>query len=329
MSWPTVDDTVGWAILEAFAPLLAENPKTAALSLRVARRFVARQVSVTVDVAATLAARAKWRLFDEAIVGRFNEPVPLYRVFDETELKHIVSSGRITGGSYSVAPERAHGASWGYNIDHIVDLGNNQRGKRLGQHIYIAKIDGFDETFLHLSPGIEFDPQGPPEQPAKMDPERCNPGLGCSILIKAADAEGFFKVDPSGQIHKMSLADLRKEAEEFASKDDPKEEAPAQPSEDFRDPEWGLKPKDKFIVTKGSKGVGVEIRSPGIVKDVRQRKGEREVLVTLWFSYPRKFPDGRWTRDNLTLYVTHPNRLSDREVPLLDARGSRILIRKR
>lgn len=309
------------------------GPSPTSLAHRVAARFIqARQVSVMVDVKETLEARKKWPLFDEAVVGRFDAPVPLYRVFDETELKHVISSGKITGGSYSVAPERAHGASWGYNIDAVINMGNTLRGNRLGNRIYLAKIDGFDEKFLHLSPGIEFDPQGPPEQPAKMDPEKCNPGLGCSIFIKAANVEDFFKVEPNGQIQKMSLAELREEAEGLSAKETPAE-TPAAPPEDVRDSSWGLQPRDKFVVTKGSSKIGIGVRNYGVVKDVWQpgkdlANRDFRVNVSLAFTWPFNLY-GRKQVNRVTLWAMHPNRLKDPEVALLDSSGNRILVRKR
>lgn len=104
-------------------------------------------------------------------------------------------------------------------------------------------------------------------------------------------------------------------------------EGPREEIQWSRDPSWGLVPGMKFKVTKGSRDLGIAAHATGQVKDVKQAPGEREVRVTLWFPYPRKTPH-TWTRDPITLYATHANRLNDAEVALLDARGRRVLLRK-
>lgn len=365
------------------------------LAQRVAARYkLARQVRVLVDVPATLEARRKWPAYGTSVVGTFDEGLALYRVFDETELKHIVSSGRITGGSYSVAPERSHGASWGHNITQVINMGNQLRGGRLGDRIYLAKIDGFDQKFLHLDPNIDFDQDGPTEQPARMNPDKCNPGLGCSIFVDTADVEDFYKVHPNGQVSRMTAAELSEEDKlpiKIKEVPDPpgtqtvegqkvvirskgskwfaylledgrlgraigtnattEEDAvtlagmairmrPSRPIqmdqsildqrrrhdkmfEPDEDPEkvrggFGLKPRDKVFVLKGSRRLKILSRETLVVADVYQRKGERPVIVKLLV---RGKP--------VALHAIHPNRLKDTEVSLLDGFGGKILVQKK
>jgi len=260
------------------------------------------------------------------IVGRFDSSVAMYRIFDDRELQHILSTGRITGGQFAIRAEREHGASWGSNITEVINWGNGQRGKRLGSRLYLAKLDALDAGFAHLDPGVKIDPNGPDEQRVSFDQARCNTGIGCSFIGIGVGDVDFFRVEESGQISRMTLAELKAEVKE-PEKAPP--EAQEAPPKELRDPAWGLKPKDKVVVTKGSRGLGIGTRSPAIVKDVWQRAGEREVMVKLFFPYPRKFPDGRWTRDDLTLYAMHPNRLGDNEVALMNSRHDRILVRKK
>lgn len=182
-------------------------------ALRVAHRFIAAgSVRVVVDVPATLSARKKYPLFTSMVIARFDQAFALYRAFDGRELKHILSSGRITGGSYSVKAERDHGASWGHNISEIVPWANNQRGGRLGTDLYLAKLDGFDQVFMHLDPEFDIDPNGPPEQEAVMRGDRCNTGIGCSVLNVSADDCEFYRIRPDNQIERMTLSELRREA---------------------------------------------------------------------------------------------------------------------
>ena len=295
------------------------------LAHRVAHRYrLARSINILVDVPATLEARRKYPSFDELIVALFDDSFPLYRIFDGNELRHILTSGKITGGQYSVKAEREHGASWGYNIDEVVTWGNGQRGKRLGNELYLAKIDAIDKRFAHLGPNIGFDPSGPALQSSKMDASRCRTGLGCSVIdVHTQDVDNFWKVDPAGQLRAMTLAELKADLKEIPEPAPAPEPAP-EPEEEF-----ALKPKDKFVVVKGSRALGIEARNRGTVRKVKRDESDRRVWVTMDFTYPLKPQDQMWHRKPVTLYAIHANRLADHEIALMNSRGDRILIRKR
>jgi len=164
-----------------------------------------REIVVVADRNATLGARDRWPMFNEAVVGRFDTPFPLYRVLDGTELERILADGKVTGGRYAAAPERAHGASWGYDVSAVIQGGLRQSGGRLGPDLYVAKIDAFDRRFFHLSPGFDIDPAGPEEQERAMDAGRCNWGLGCSVVDVRPDDTDFelYELDAHGQLHRM------------------------------------------------------------------------------------------------------------------------------
>ena len=183
------------------------------LAARVFERYVsASSVRVLIDRDATLAARAKYSLFTDMIVGTFDQQISLYRIFDDKELRHILSTGKITGGQFSVKAERDHGASWGWNVTEVITWGNGQRGKRLGPELYLAKIDAFDKQFAHVGPELPFDPAGAAEQPVTMPREVCRTGVGCSVIdITTADVDSFAKVSPDGQLSRMTLSDLKGE----------------------------------------------------------------------------------------------------------------------
>jgi len=172
-------------------------------------RRIAAGARVVVDVPETMRARERFSMFPDMVVAEFDSSVALYRVFDGEELARILKGGKITGGQYAAKPERAYGASWGHNITQVVRMGNQLRGKRLGEHIYLAKVDGIGLRFAHLDPKIEFDPDGPPKQPASFNPSVCNPGLGCSIMADAGDVDDWYEVRPDGQIERRSVAELR------------------------------------------------------------------------------------------------------------------------
>jgi hypothetical protein len=294
------------------------------IASRVAQRYLAATgaVRIVVDVPATLNARRKYLNFEAIVIARFDQSVSLYRIFDEQEMQHIVRSGRITGGTYAAKPERDHGASWATNVSAVIEWGNRVRGKRLGEKLYLAKIDALDKRFAHLDPEVSFDPFGPDEQIAMMRADRCNLGLGCSVIdVVAADAD-FFEVDVHGQMHRLKLSEVSIVPEATGGKvTSPLNKTP-------RD-DLGLRPGDMLKITKGSVGLGVAIRSTTKVMAVWQVQGENVVFVKLHFYYPRKFRDGTWVRDPLVLYATHPNRLGDLEVALLSSKGDRILARKK
>jgi hypothetical protein len=111
---------------------------------------------------------------------------------------------------YAVPAERAHGASWGENINEIIGWGNRQRGRRLGDDLFLAKLDAYDRKFFHLEvKGTEFDPAGPETQVITFPAERCDVGLGCSVLDADLSDVELFKVDPDGQIHGMTMQEAR------------------------------------------------------------------------------------------------------------------------
>lgn len=173
--------------------------------------FPSSGVRVVIDVPATLKARTKYAMFPDLVVARFDQAAAMYRIFDEDELRHIVATGRITGGSYAIKAERDHGASWGSDISQVIRWGNGQRGGRLGSKLFLAKLDAFDYAFAHLDPGITFDPDGPDEQVASFDVGKCTTGLGCSMMNVSADDVDVYRVDPNGRIERTTWGELRSE----------------------------------------------------------------------------------------------------------------------
>lgn len=298
------------------------------LVARVARRFIAGRVPITIDTAETLSARKRFPLFTGIVVGTFEGSLALYRAFDGPELKRILRTGKITGGKYSAAPERAYGASWGHNITEVIRGLNSERGRRLGADLYLAKIDGLDQRFAHLSPEVEFDPEGPPFQKASLDASVCNVGLGCSVFVEVHDVDAFYLVRPDHQIEPLKLPELKARVEHIELEED--EPVKKQP-ERVRGT-YPVKPRDKFKVDKGSTKLGINANNSGTVVDVYQydtwlEEGDRRVWVALAFTWPLKNGD----RSRRTLYATHTNRLQDFDAAglKLHGTGGHIVIRRR
>lgn len=286
---------------------------------------------VVVDVDATLRARERYPLFGEIIVGTFEQSASLYRLFDGEELGRVLASGKLTGGNYSVKPEREHGASWGHDVSAIIRWGNSQRGGRLGKKLFLAKIDTLDRRFAHLGPGFDIDPSGPLEQSFSMPMTTCNLALGCSVMnVDVDDVDVFYRVREDGQIERLSYTELKAAVQpEADTTPDVEAPSPKQETPEKIRGDWALKPKDKVQVTKGSTRLGIAIRNTGSVRDVWQMPGDSRTYVTLSFVWPLKPSTGSWHGKPITLFAMHPNRLSDSEIPLLNSRGDRILIRKR
>lgn len=364
------------------------------VATRIVRRFLASHIKVIVDVPETLDARRKFPAHPEAVIASFASPITLYRIFDGEEMVRILSTGKITGGTYSVKAERSHGASWGSDMESVIRWGNNLRGKRLGDDLFLARLHASGKKFFHLDPEIrDIDPNGPSTQTMGMDANRINLSLGASVMDVSLGDVDLSLVHPDGRVEPLSAndaksyvnkrvtkdVDLRKVHDKFyqgsifgvdvriyaegdfwkvflnddrqivsgaKTKDDaielaqmsikirPDKPVPMDGSilEQKRryekhfdvgdDPNkvrgnYALKPKDRVTVIKGSSKIGIKTYSKLIVADVYQVKGERAVTV--------KVLDGSRP---IVLYATHPNRLGDKEIALLDSRGSRILVTK-
>jgi len=363
-----------------------------AMSVRVASRFAGR-IPILVDVASTIEVRRKHPSHPEAVSATFTGPVILYRIFDGEELSRALKAGKITGGTYAVKAEREVGASWGTNLSEIVRWGNSQRGKRLGEDLFVARLNAARKRFLHLNPEIDpIDPTGAAEQIRSMDASRINLGLGASVADVSIQNVGLFKVQLDGRVDAISpmeaqsyvglrsklevdlravnsqlyqgsilgvdvriwdkggrwgayLNDDRQIATNAATKDDAIELAkmairmnPSRPvqmdgailaqrrkyDQNFvadEDPKkvrgnFKVRPRDRVEVVKGAPGVGIKAREKLTVADVYQLQGEREVRVKLLAG-----------NRPVLLYAIHPNRLMDPEIPLLDSRGHRVLVR--
>jgi hypothetical protein len=353
----------------------------------------ANAIKITIDRDATNKARQQFPSMTDQIVGTFESPVKMYRIFDGEELSRILRTGRITGGTYSAKAERTHGASWGHNITEVIEIGNKLRGKRYGDDLFLARLDAMGVRFHHLNPKVPFDPNGPPHQSGVMEDSACCFGLGCSMIVGLEDVD-LFVVHSNHQMDPISTEEARNYVEkrpkkdvdlreinpqlyqgsildhdvrvwltdgkwqvilnddrvivnDAPTKDDAIETAkigirlrPGKPVptsyqillrkkkyekhfEQDEDPnkirgDFSLKPRDRVLVEKGSRGLNIPAHSSATVADVYQRTGDRTVTVKLIIG-----------DRPVSLYAQHPNRLGDPEIALMNSGGDRILIRKK
>lgn len=366
------------------------------IAQRVATRYLlASNIRILVDVPATKAVRERFSGHPEGVIAEFDSGLNLYRIFDGGELARIMSTGKITGGTYSVKAERAHGASWGENINQLVAWGNRERGKRLDDDIFLAKLDAIGFKFYHMDPEIgPIDFNGPDKQALPMNRSRIYLGTGASVMgVSLGDVE-LYRVDPDGQIHRLSPSEAKALVNKRPSKDVVLREIHAQlyqgsilgvdvrvwqdrgswvvllnddraivkgaktkddaielakmgikvnPSRPVAMPPevlesrrkydqlfeveeesgksrggFGIKPKDRLTVLKGSPKLRVKKHTTLVVADVYQLGGDRRVFVKLVVG-----------REPKTLYAIHRNQLDQPEFALMDSSRNRILVRKR
>ena len=134
-------------------------------------------------------------------------------------LVRIVATGKIIGGMFSNVEERQHGASWGSNRTEIIAWGNSNRGRRLGDDLFLAEIDGRGKRFYHMNAPVQFDPDGPAQQISRFDLSLCNTGLGCSVVDAGSNDATIYSVDASGKTDRMSSAECKEYAARKPRKD--------------------------------------------------------------------------------------------------------------
>lgn len=160
---------------------------------------------IVVDRAPTVEAKG-------GLVGKFSDPVTLFRVMDGEELAIAHASGVIEGGMFATQSERRYGASWAASsMQEVADWGRYwSRAKRLGQDLFVAVAEGRGRVFYHMTAGrkVRFDPEGAEQQGALLDSELCSTGLGCSMAIGVKDVS-FFAVEPGGTLSPISEREIQ------------------------------------------------------------------------------------------------------------------------
>jgi hypothetical protein len=181
---------------------------TRASARRVASRF-RRAGKVRVEVLMDETEEAIKRFGKGIAVARMLDSVPMFRVMDGEELRSVLGSGEITGGSFSVDGERAFGAQWGASLPEVAKFGHDwRRSGRLGNELFIAEMDGKDRVFAHLTGfGGELQPDS---GVISVDSDSCSTGLGCSFRVKDSEVKQWHVVDESGKTSRISKSDLGK-----------------------------------------------------------------------------------------------------------------------
>jgi hypothetical protein len=96
--------------------------------------------------------RSKFKLFNNIGVGTFLTTTFLWRIVDENEFNIIMKTKRISGGEYSVPPEKYFGASFGGSRNEVLDWGLRvKKNGRYKGNLYIIGINAIDKEFLNLN----------------------------------------------------------------------------------------------------------------------------------------------------------------------------------
>lgn len=347
---------------------------------------------IGVDLDATKKARKDFPAHPEGVVARFLSPVWLYRILDEEELVRIVRTGYVTGGTYSVRAERSFGASWGTDLAQILQWGRGQRGGRLGDRLYLARLEGRGRVFYHLDLGLP-EPIGEIPDQIRINPDRIGIALGASIPQVQLAQVDLYRVPPQGPIQPVSAPEIRQivqdrpvqgvelrpinphlyqgqilgvdvrvvwknnywsvwvsdtkrivtdaksvgdatQLAQMAIRLRPSNPVPVHAdlleqvrkrerqfeTEDHPDRirgEFPIRPRMTLRVQKGSVRMGIRAGETLTVADLFRQRGEREVRIKI-------LQGGKphW------LYVTHPNRLGENPIALLDHSGARVLVER-
>jgi hypothetical protein len=159
--------------------------------------------SVHVEVLPEETAEARTQHGSKITVGRFLSDIPLYRVIDGEELRSILRSGKITGGSFSVPGERAYGAQWGADKEDVARWGEHWRVNRLGHELFMIEINGKGRVFGHIDPDF-----GSEDNTFSVSTDFCNTGLGCSVAASVGDVQAWYRVE-GGVALPSSVEELR------------------------------------------------------------------------------------------------------------------------
>lgn len=186
--------------------------------MKVRARFPSKILVTPELVERTRQLRHRYKHFNDLIVAEFDSSMTMYRVVDEEEMRRILQTGQVTGGTFSVKPEREMGASWGKNPSDVIAFGLGWRKQgRLKGRLFLLKLEAIGKTFLHLGPenSITENPwETGIDKPVVIDfdADRAYTGLGASIEdVSLNDLDGVYEVDQNHQITKVDEATLKRE----------------------------------------------------------------------------------------------------------------------
>lgn len=99
-----------------------------------------------------LVLRKKFSLFNNIGIATFLTTTFLWRVVDEKEFNIIIKTKKISGGEYSVPPEKYMGASFGGSRGEVIKWGLKvKKNGRYSGKLYIIGINAEDKEFLNLN----------------------------------------------------------------------------------------------------------------------------------------------------------------------------------
>lgn len=105
--------------------------------------------------------RQKFQLFQNIGIATFLSVTYVWRIVDQFEFDNILKFKKITGGNWSVPPEKAFGASFSGSRQDVVEFGlKGLRTNRLKGQLYVIGINAEDKEFLNLNMVERLEEQG-------------------------------------------------------------------------------------------------------------------------------------------------------------------------
>jgi len=105
--------------------------------------------------------RKKYSLFKDIGIATFLTSAILWRVIDQAEYDLIMKTGKVTGGTFSIPPEREMGASFTGSRSDAIKFGLAwKKTGRLKGNLFLIGINAEDKEFLNLNMVERFAGQG-------------------------------------------------------------------------------------------------------------------------------------------------------------------------
>lgn len=107
-------------------------------------------VKILIHQKETIKLREEFPEYPNAFIGTILSEINLYRVVDGYELALLQSNQQFKAGIHSLPIEQSAGSCWSSQLDTLIIYGNLNRGKYLGQQLYLCQIDGQNKKFLYV-----------------------------------------------------------------------------------------------------------------------------------------------------------------------------------
>lgn len=148
--------------------------------------------------------RERYKLFPNIGIATFLSSPILWRVVDQNEYDIIMRIGKVTGGEFSIKPEREMGPSFTGSRSNAVAFGLAwKKANRLKGQLYLIGINAEDKEFLNLSMVERFEKQGLKYEVGDYDIHSSlgDSSLGFSVRnVSLQDVNYIYEVSDNGEL---------------------------------------------------------------------------------------------------------------------------------